>query len=608
MPRSENAQSTDLPGTEATRGSSTASVRWEIALCALLLLAALMLQKQAIEQHSLTGDGALHLLAGHQAVRYGENLLNWEHPPLLKMVMAVPAALGPTPLLPPTDAEGSLDAIGRAHENPALLFDAMRKGRWLVLLLFAVPALVCCFLLAARWGGPRAGVVLVGLMTLSFPILPFYTILQTDVGALLGFVGGTLGALRLLERATAARALQTGLAWGIGLASKYSVILLAPAIAGALVLVFLRAEPTHRLRRTVTAAALVTVGALAVLALSYGIANRNLEPEDQQRILDQYVRNQATLVVDDRLEPYRQNLEAMSRRSPSIGQYALGFLGIRIQNQVGIYSSYFFGEVSSKGRLAYFPVLTVIKLPLILLLVLISTSRRQWRISRELPRYARAVIAMVVGVYVIVALASSYNIGFRHLLPILPFLFLPLSLLLARHPRWAAGLLALLALESFAVAPQWIAATNTWWLGPGNPTRTAFSDGNLEYAQNFTTLAQSLPTGEPVGVLYPGKDTRTLAAYSPQLYAVAPGTVELEPGLYAVSVLIEQYVPAMRTADPDRVHNYEGLRALAEQSERTWELIRRGEDLGRVAGTFRLYRLDDHRLGESTRPAPGTVP
>ena len=598
MPRPKNPPSTEASPNEAPLPHSTTSVRWEILLCGLLLLAALLLQKQAIEQHSLTGDGALHLLAGHQALRYSENLLNWEHPPLVKLVMALPSALGSTPLLPPTDADRSLDAIGQAHEDPSLLLGAMVRGRWLVLLLIAVPALFFCFDLARRWGGPRAGAVLVGLLVLSFSILPFYTILQTDVGALLGFAGGTVGMLRMLERPTHWRALQTGLLWGLGLASKYSVVLLGPALAGTLLLMFLRIGPERRVKRVLLAGCLVAVGALAVLASTYRIANRALEVEDQQRILDQYVENRATLVVDDRLEAYRPLLEWLSRKSPSLGQYALGFLGIRIQNDVGIYSSYFFGEVSSQGRLSYFPTLAAIKLPLALLFAALLTVRGQWRAWRRLPKHARAVILMVIGVYVVVALSSSYNIGFRHLLPILPLVFLPLSLFLARKPRWAAVLLALLAVESFAVAPQWIAATNTWWLGEKNPTRTSFSDGNLEYAQNFMTLARSVPPGQPVGVLYPGKDTRTLAAYSPHLYAIPPGAVDLEAGYYAVSVLVEQYVPAMKTADPDRVHNYVSLKALAQQSERTWEVIRRGEDLGRVAGTFRLYRLAEGEQSE----------
>lgn len=586
MPDSSNPSSSPAPdGRSATAG-------WEIVACCLLVLIAAGLQWQAITKHSLTGDGALHLLAGHQALRYGENLLNWEHPPLVKLVMGVPAALASEPLLEPTDAEQSLDAIARAHLHPNRLFRAMIQGRVLVFILLALPALYLCFRLAALEAPTRAGWILVGLMTLSFSILPFYTILQTDVGALLGYVGTCFGCIRLLQRPTPAHAALTGLLWGVGLASKYSTILLAPTVAAVLLILIARAPRTARVRRAAWATAAVAVGALVAPVASYAVANRNLVAASQARILDQYVENRATLVVDDRLQPYRPHLEALGEVSDSLSQYALGFLGIRIQNQVGIYSSYLFGEISSRGRLAYFPALTAAKLPILLLLTLLLTGRAQWQAWNRLDRDTRWVVSLTVGVYVVVALSSSYNIGFRHLLPILPLVLLPVSRALARRPRIAGALLALLALESIAVAPQWIASTNTWWLGDRNPTRTAFSDGNLEYAQNFFALAEAVPADEPVGVLYPGKDTRILSAYAPNLYAVAPGTVDLEPGLYAVSVLIEQYVPGMKAADPERVHRYEGLHALALESERTWEEMRAGTDLGRVAGTFRLYRIE----------------
>lgn len=49
---------------------------------------ALALQVVAIDAQSLTGDGAYHLLAGHQALRYGQNTVNLEHPPLVKLVAA----------------------------------------------------------------------------------------------------------------------------------------------------------------------------------------------------------------------------------------------------------------------------------------------------------------------------------------------------------------------------------------------------------------------------------------------------------------------------------------------------------------------------------------
>ena len=65
-----------------------------IAAAAALALAA-SLQLAAIHRQSLTYDEPYHLLAGYQTLRFGENLVNYEHPPLVKMAAALPLLAGP---------------------------------------------------------------------------------------------------------------------------------------------------------------------------------------------------------------------------------------------------------------------------------------------------------------------------------------------------------------------------------------------------------------------------------------------------------------------------------------------------------------------------------
>ncbi len=79
-------------------------------------------------------------------------------------------------------------------------------------------------------------------------------------------------------------------------------------------------------------------------------------------------------------------------------------------------------------------------------------------------------------------------------------------------------------------------------------------------------------------------------AYLPRTRLVAPGD-PLEPGWYAVNVMVEQFVPALLRARPDDVHDYPQLYPAARQWQTQWQAVRRGEDHGYVAGTFHLYRL-----------------
>ncbi len=375
--------------------------------------------------------------------------------------------------------------------------------------------------------------------------------------------------------------------------SKYSVVLLVPSVLLAVALAATDRTATVRRRPTgsLIDTAVAAIAALGLLLLTYGIANRNTSDDEHQRVLDQYIENEATLIVLDRLADQRALLEEVSTWSLGASQYLTGFLGIRTQNEIGVYPSYAFGTVSSRGRWWYFPVLAAVKLPLVMLVCLALFARGQWREWKRWPRPARGVLLSAFLIYAVVAVLSNYNIGFRHLLPILPLALLPIAATLAGGLRRLLIVLGALALESLIVAPLWISATNTWWLGENNPSRFVFSDGNLEYSQNFLTLARALASEPSVGILLPGKDTRTLAAYIPGAFAVPPGTTGLEPGLYAVSVLVEQYVPAVRRSDPAHVHGHAPLVDLMTALERTWREIETGEDLGYIAGTFHLYRL-----------------
>ncbi len=194
--------------------------------------------------------------------------------------------------------------------------------------------------------------------------------------------------------------------------------------------------------------------------------------------------------------------------------------------------------------------------------------------------------------YLGVAMTSNYNLGVRHLMPILPLLYLPAARWAARR-RWrSAVVVGILAIESLALAPLWMSATNTWWLGRHNPTRFAFSVGDAEYRQNFIALADAAEEREldSLHVLYPQVDEREIRAYVPRATTVKPGD-PLEVGAwYAISVTLEQFLPA--TPEARDLRGHAALTAQADAWRPYWrEIVRRGEDHGYVAATFHLYRL-----------------
>jgi len=550
------------------------------------------LQVVAIHQQSLSGDGAYHLLAGDQALRYGQNEINLEHPPLAKLVMALPQLTEDRPLAPRITVDQALVTVDRIHEQPQRLWRAAVAGRYLVLLVFALPFLAACYALGSVYADRRTGLVLLFLIGLSLSVVPYLTILQTDAAVAAGFLLVLLAVPRFAARGGLGRAALVGLALGLAVAAKHSGLLIAPAAVLAVALAWRRGQRWWRAPAQLLVIALL---AAAVVELTYAAANLRYDSERGRQAIRLYCQNRGTLIVGDRLRAAEPLLLAVERREPRLAQWLTGLLGIRVQNAIGVYPSYAFGDVRPEGRWWYFPAVLALKTPLPILVAALAFAagglrrRRRWRRTlADLYPYLPLIVTGVV--YLGTAIGSTYNLGVRHLLPILPLLYLPVARGLARRPRAAALVVALLALESLALTPLWMSATNTWWLGNRNPTRFALSASDLEYKQNFIQLARYARAHgiDDLKVIYPALGEAVVRAYLPDASLVRPDR-PLAPGWYAVTVRVEQYLPvlARKKINPN-------VDRLAAAWQEPWRrLLAAAEDHGYVAGTFHLYYLPE---------------
>jgi hypothetical protein len=555
---------------------------------------AVALQLAAVREHSLTGDGAYHLVAGHQALRYGQNLLNLEHPPLVKLIAAGPLLLEDRPLVSPVRVEQWRQAINRAHRQPEMLQRAVHRGRLLLLCCFAVPLLAACFALGTQFGGAACGVVLVLMTALSFDVVPQLSLFQTDTAVAAAFVATVVLCARYLRFPNLGNACLVGVAFGVAISVKFSGLLLVPTVAITLLI-------AGRPART-RIAHLLVVGALAVglVELTYAAANWRYDGAAGRQTIRSYCRADGTLKVTDRMRTLEGPLLSFEEIDPRLAQWLLGAFGIAIQDRVGVYPSYAFGSVTSQGRWWYYPVVFLVKTPVAILgfaavLALLWWRRRPPPGQRrlEVPRHAVPLL-VTVGVYLAAAMTSNYNLSVRHLMPVLPMLYLPVALGVVRSRAESAALITLLAVESLLLAPLWMSATNTWWLGDRNPTRFDLAGGDLEYGQNFVQLAKETRRRniDSLRVLYPVLEPAVLAAYLPDARLVAPGD-PIEPGWYAVNVTVEQLVPAVLAARPESLYNYRGLSELARRWRPFWQRVAAGEDHGYVAATFHLYYHPD---------------
>jgi len=179
--------------------------------------------------------------------------------------------------------------------------------------------------------------------------------------------------------------------------------------------------------------------------------------------------------------------------------------------------TFLLGKVLSVGTPLYFPVVFLFKtsLPVLGLLLwrLMAAGRplihslwaRDWRRWRD---------ALFLGLppllYTLFAISSRLNLGYRHLLPILPFLYVGIGRLATvargRRARLVMGGLVLwLALESLATFPHYLAYFNLAVGGPSAGHRYLV-DSNLDWGQELIALSdyQTAHQTGPVHLSYFG--------------------------------------------------------------------------------------------------------
>ena len=557
---------------------------------AACLLAALVpallfvwLARPALRELSATYDETEHVPAGYTYVARGDYRLGPEHPPLLKQLFGRAVA----PLAPAVSpqAERAFEAARRDIDAHWIFGDRFlyRDNAPVPLLARARAVSVALgallVLLIGTWAGRAfglaGGVLAAGGAALDPNLLAHGALATTDLGFTLWFVATLYGARCCFRRLTVARAAGTALAAAAAVASKHSALLLAPALLAFAVLRVADGRAWsvgRRERRAVRAAGPRAAVALVLLSLwalaawgglwtVYGwryAATADAGPDlpigawtQQMRVLEltaerlaggAAVPAPAALAAEAAATPpgLGERLitaAAAHRLAPEGYLFGLAFASAMAKVRRG----FLLGEISLTGWTGYFPFALLVKTPLATLalaaaaLALLGAAA----VRRGRPALGDAALAVVPPVIVLgAAMTSNLNIGYRHVLPLVPFLYLLAGWLpraLAPRPGsrrpWllTAAALALLACETAPARPYFLSFFNAAAGGPRGGL-ALLSDSNLDWGQGLPALARWMDgTGvERVNLCYFG--TADPAAYGVR-FVPLPGTYELQvPG------------------------------------------------------------------------------
>ena len=485
---------------------------WALVIVLLLLFWGRALVN--VRDQSLTMDEPFHLIRGVAYWRTGDLRLQYEHPPLSHALSGVFLALEPdipSPVgLKGWDRASCIDVTRHLLREPGWpLEQALFLGRYASLALgLALAALVC------RWAGElfgrEAGLAALFIITFDPNILAHSSLLTTDIAVTCLMCVACYTFSRWLAQPTRERLLLAGLTLGLAWGAKLSALILLPVFGLALL---------WHIRRRGAVTAPLLVGFVVMLGISV-------------LVLWALYRFETAAWIP--MPTHWDNLQRLWQHQAS-GQRA-----------------FFLGQLSDEGWWYYFPVLFVIKTPLPLLILLIVAVVAAWR-TRRLTWPPVMVIFPVL--YFAVSIASKINIGYRHILPVVPFAAIVAASAL-RPPRrgrssfighWSLVighcLIVSLSIVSLLITPYYLAYFNALAGGPDQGYRYAV-DSNLDWGQDLKRLKAYLDERgiDHIKLSYFGmaKPERYGIEYDP-LPMPPPSTptdfypLNPEPGVYAIS-------------------------------------------------------------------------
>ncbi|HSQ66929.1 MAG TPA: glycosyltransferase family 39 protein [Polyangiaceae bacterium] len=447
--------------------------------CAGLLLFAFLVQCIAFARaNGQTYDEGINLASGFRILHDHRNDVNLEHPPLAKVLAALPVWLFSSPRLD-VAAWAARHESGFGLGRDFLYRSGVPHER--LLLLGRAPMIVVALLLVALVGlwawrlwGPRAGLLALTLAAFDPNLVAHGSLVGHDVPLAL-FTTSAFFCVHQFHETRRLRWLWlAGLAAGLMLATKHSAPLLVAILCVASVVHAARTGEVRAWWRDHTAPAPGRTHVI-VAALGNGL-----------------------LVVGIALLVLRLLLGE--------GGYPSYFAGVRAQlaHQRFGHPAFLLGEVSRTGWRAYFPLALALKTPPLTLALTVASLA----LAKRGAPLARAIACVVVplAMMLVALLPVRVDIGARYALPLVPLVIVIASRVITIPlDRWArAVLMAGVLHHVFAagrVAPHDLAFFSDVVGGPTHGHQY-LADSNLDWGQDVSTLGRWLATQAPPQRLY----------------------------------------------------------------------------------------------------------
>jgi len=470
----------------------------------------------SLKDETLTFDEPAHIGAGYSYLLKKEYRLNPEHPPLIKDIAAFPLLF--LKLNFPEDHyaweqkepafwwfqfDFGKELIYKANQPEKIIF--FSKLAMVLLLVFTGFYL---FFETKNFFGKKIAILTLFFFSFSPTFLAHGRLVTTDVGASLGVLLATFNFLRFLNRPSKRNLFMAGVALGIALLIKFSLILLLPFLFFiSLLFWFLKKPQNLSLFKNLIYFILINIIALFLIIIPfYQLHVLNYEKERQIRDIAFNLEN---LSFPNFIKNLNVKLTEINFLR-GLAHYLLGLL-MAVHRTASGNTMFFLGEISAEGWRHYFPLVFLLKEPLALHLCFIISiifltlrlktiwKEKTWEGVKNTSSSHFNLLALTIFliIYWLVSLKSKLNLGVRHLLPTFPFLYILVSFSIEKIVRgkylklktaFFSFLFFWQIISVIKVFPHFLSYFNELIGGPKNGFLYT-TDSNLDWGQDLKRLA-----------------------------------------------------------------------------------------------------------------------
>lgn len=481
----------------------------------------------SISYKSRTRDESRHLIRGVMLLETGDYRLNKHHPVLANVLTAVPVLFIDGVTIPDTDSdlwdraskdELASEIVDLNGGEKQFVFNILNPARAVTTIFIAISLVLFAFIICKEWGTLPA-IVFSVLYAFSPNIIAHARLVTTDVWVVPMIFLGTYLLYKYVSAPSKKLLAAFIIVSFLTLITKYSAV---PIAAFWLLILFAFEIKLHaknikkfwkRLGTSLVTPLITTSSWFVLLFATYGFRFSTLAATNHADT----ARTQAHLDnLSGIADPFKFLIKPLQNGylyTPlPFPEYIQGFFENVILHDVYGHDSFLFGMYAKHGWWYYFPASMLVKMPvpaligigalfLVAIFIFITWLKKLWTskspksfIKNSLTLKPYQIWLGIPIFFMAISMKSSINLGMRHILPVLPFIFLGIALLVKnvcdRH-LISRVLILVLGLwyisSSLSVYPHYLEYFNEIAGGPQNGYKYLL-DSNLSWGQNSFLL------------------------------------------------------------------------------------------------------------------------